>query len=119
MSDVQIGELVRIFRIGLVSPGLDAETATSCSLCSPRILFGVTRDFFSGAIESGSEWYVARRADTWVRTLLFWGWFPVSGLICCSDGFLLSALGPNFIRAYPVGRLVVDCMFRLGRRSYD
>ena len=46
MRDVQIGELVRIFRIGLVSPGLDAEAATSCSLCSPRIVFGVTRDFF-------------------------------------------------------------------------
>ncbi len=31
----------------------------------------------------------------------FHGWFPGSGLICCSDGFLLAALGPNFIRAYP------------------
>jgi len=30
--------------------------------------------------------------------------------------FLLAALGPNFIRAYPVGGLVLDCLFQTGLR---
>ncbi len=34
-----------------------------------------------GSLFPGAEFSVARRADTWVRTLLFRGWQAGSGLI--------------------------------------
>jgi len=44
---------------------------------------------------------------------LYRGWIRVAALIADSDSFLLAALGPNCIRAYPVlmdGGLVVRAL---------
>ena len=45
---------------------------------------------------------LAKRADTWVRTLLPQGWFCCSDLCVCSESFLLAAL------VYPVQDVTDD-----------
>jgi len=60
---------------------------------------------------SCETWLIlARRADTWVRTLHGRGWYCFPDLNACTDSFLLFATTPNCIRGYPVFVLFQMCI---------